>query len=416
MRLYFSLTVFVWSCTLYGCGEREQKKERLAEAIQRIVQRPFPQHISFPGGIRPNHLSQDRLDQAITRKYRDWKAAYVRASNGNTPGGGIYIEMEGVGADGGTKSSSEAHGYGMIIFALMAGHDPDAGRFFDGMVNMFDQHRSTGNPNLMSWVISDSESSSDNEDSATDGDMDIAYALLLADRQWGKGGAIDYLEAAKKMITKGIKASEMGSQSLRPKLGDWDDNGWNTRTSDWMPGHFRAFQQATGDVFWAGAIETVFTLAARIRQGYSKSTGLMPDFVVGETPRPAPPRFLERATDGDYSWNACRFPLRMALDYLHHGSAQAKGALDPLVRWIRSKTGGNPGAITAGYTLVGEDLNSYGSAAFTGPLIVASTIDAAYQSFMNAGWDLIDRAREDYYSDTISLLSMLLVSGNWWAP
>jgi len=29
-------------------------------------------------------------------------------------------------------------------------------------------------------------------DSATDGDLDIAYALLLADNQWGSSGSVDY--------------------------------------------------------------------------------------------------------------------------------------------------------------------------------------------------------------------------------
>ena len=36
--------------------------------------------------------------------------------------------------------------------------------------------------------------------SATDGDMDIAYSLLLADKQWGSDGEIDYLKQGKKVI------------------------------------------------------------------------------------------------------------------------------------------------------------------------------------------------------------------------
>ncbi len=416
MRSEACLAAFVLSLVLSGCGDPGSPDHKSDAVIQRGANRPFPQHVVFPGAIRPSHLSQAQLDQAVTRRYRDWKAAYVRASNGVTPGGGTYIEMVGVGADDDTKTTSEAHGYGMLVFALMAGHDPEAQKLFDGMVNLFDHHRSTINPELMSWVIADSESSGGDGDSATDGDMDIAYALLLADRQWGSQGPFDYLAMAKRMITRGIKASEMGSESLRPKLGDWDDSGWNTRTSDWMPGHFRAFQAATGDSFWSRAADTVFALAAKIREGYAPSTGLMPDFVVDRTPRPAPPRFLERETDGDYSWNACRYPWRLATDALHNESAQARAALQPLLRWVKSKTGGDPEEIKAGYTLDGDMLVSYGSLAFTGPILAAAATDVAHQSFLNAGWDHLESERVDYYDDTIALLTMLLISGSWWAP
>src|SRR5262245_66006088 len=97
----------------------------------------------------------------------------------------------------------------MIIFALMAGYDSQDKQYFDGMFNMFDKHRSKNNPNNMSWLIDKSEQSSKDQDSATDGDMDIAYALLLADRQWGSNGKINYLEEARKIITDGIKKSAM---------------------------------------------------------------------------------------------------------------------------------------------------------------------------------------------------------------
>jgi len=78
------------------------------------------------------------------------------------------------------------------------------------MYNMFDHHRSTKNAANMSWIIAKTEKKSGDSDSATDGDMDIAYALILADRQWGSGGAIDYLGQAKDTITNGIKNGDLG--------------------------------------------------------------------------------------------------------------------------------------------------------------------------------------------------------------
>jgi len=37
-------------------------------------------------------------------------------------------------------------------------------------------------------------------DSAADGDLDIAYALLLADRQWGSCGTVNYLLEAQRVL------------------------------------------------------------------------------------------------------------------------------------------------------------------------------------------------------------------------
>ena len=53
--------------------------------------------------------------------------------------------------------------------------------------------------------------------SATDGDLDIAFALLLADKQWGSGGA--YLAEAKKVIAA-IKEKEMNAMTKLPLLAD----------------------------------------------------------------------------------------------------------------------------------------------------------------------------------------------------
>ena len=51
----------------------------------------------------------------------------------------------------------------------------------------------------MAWAQYTNGKSPD-ETSATDGDMDIAYSLLLADKQWGSKGAINYLQSGRDMI------------------------------------------------------------------------------------------------------------------------------------------------------------------------------------------------------------------------
>ncbi|WP_449437807.1 glycosyl hydrolase family 8 [Pedobacter steynii] len=60
----------------------------------------------------------------------------------------------------------------------------------------------------MNWqqAIKDGKVVSVGRSCATDGDMDIAYALLLADKQWGSSGKINYKAEAISIINA-LKAS-----------------------------------------------------------------------------------------------------------------------------------------------------------------------------------------------------------------
>jgi endo-1,4-beta-D-glucanase Y len=384
--------------------------------VTSAINRPFPQNLNYPGCIKPSHVTQADINNSIKSHYDYWKSTYVKQSNGVTPGGGYYVLTRGTGGSGNEITTSEAHGYGMIIFALMAGYDSEAKQYFDGMYNMFDKHRSTGDPDNMSWIIDKSELASKDQDNASDGDMDIAYSLLLAHYQWGSSGKINYLNQAKRLINNGIKESDMSPSTKRVLLGGWSTNQQATRASDWMIDHFIAYREVARDDFWNDAAETVYDLINQITTEYSPETGLVPDFVVGSPARPARPKFLEAATDGDYSWNACRYPWRLATAFAHYGSPEPRAAANKVVDWLKKKTEASPVSIKAGYKLDGTQLVSYGSVAFTSPFIAACIVDSSHQSYLNSGWDTIINWREGYYGDTINLLCMLLISGNWWAP
>lgn len=376
--------------------------------------KPFPQQIDFPGCIKPSNVTQSSMDSTIADYYKKWKSRYLKKSEGGKIGNGYYIYMKGTGGSGSEVTTSEAHGYGMIIFALMAGYDDSAKIYFDGMVNLFDLHRSTINDNLMSWII---DTVNGNSDAATDGDMDIAYSLLLADNQWGSQGKINYRSKSLTMINSGIKGSDVRTgYSKRTTLGDWDSNPYNTRSSDWMADHMRAYHDFTSDTFWLEATDTIYSIITQISSTYSKTTGLMPDFIVGKNAAPAEPDFLEAETDGDYSWNACRFPWRIAVDYAHYGTGQAKQSLNKILNWLKGTTDDDPKNIVAGYKLDGSKAVRYSDVAFTAPFIAACIVDATYQEYLNNGWNVIQTAQGDYYGDSIALLCLLLISGNWWKP
>jgi len=380
--------------------------------------KPFPQAVTWPGVIKPNHVTQATLNSDVINYYNYWKSAHLKQSTVNTQR--YYVKANSTGGSAEAITNSEAHGYGMVITALMAGYDANAKTYYDGLYRMYDTHRSVNNSNLMQWQVFPDERSR-SIGSATDGDMDIAYSLLLAHAQWGSGGAINYLDAAKKMITSGLKASYI-STALRLRLAD--DEGYDeysTRPSDWMFDHMHAFKNHTNDVAWDNLANNLYSVFNQVVTSYSSNTGLISDFVMYNPPQPAPPyqpQADEGPTTGKYYYNACRVPLRVVMDYAQYGTASAKTIANKIVTWSKSATGGNPANIRAGYELNGSPLagSDYETAVFISPIVAAATCDAAHQQFLNSGWNVVKNMREGYFEDTYNMLCLLYMSGNWWKP
>ena len=384
---------------------------------------PFGSHPTAyaVGSIRPNHLPAAALDQATRDFYDAWKARFLR----QTCGAGRYVVESKT--QSGNLTVSEAHGYGMLLAALMAGHDPDARAIFDGMFTFFREHPSVFTPSLMAWYQKKSCGSAEGGDSATDGDLDIAYALLLADKQWGSCGAIDYAAEAAAILT-GIESGEVDATGSYMRLGDWTDPGepqyyQSTRSSDFMPDHLRAFAAASGNPVWTSILNHTYAVFDGLQTTYSPTTGLLPDFIADPlgTPAPVAPNFLEGANDGAYDYNACRDPWRLGTDFLVSGDARARTAVQRITTWIRSATGNDPANIQSGYQLDGtlSPGADYRSMAFVAPLGVGAMADAGNQAWLNDVWDLVDATSLDaeaYYENTLKLLSMIVMSGNWWTP
>jgi endo-1,4-beta-D-glucanase Y len=379
---------------------------------------PFGSH-QFPylaGTLRPTG-SQSTLDNAVVNYYSRWKSAFVRQNCGN----GWY---EVISPDADHPYVAEAQGYGMMIVATMAGADPNAKTILDGMVKYMLAHPSVHNSNLLAAEQDSSCRSVDGSDSATDGDLDVALGLLLADKQWGSAGTYNYHDLAVKHINA-IKANEVNPTTHLLKLGDWstccDSLYWTTRPSDFMLDHMRAFRAATGDTAWDTIRTAHQNLITNLQSQYAPNTGLLPDFVVdtNTTPRPAPGQVLEDPNDGKYWWNSCRTPWRIGTDAITGGSTASLSSARKINSWIKSKTGGNPNNIAVGYTLGGTAISSGSEPAFFAPFAVAATTDANSQAWLDALWTKMlntSFTSTDYYSTSIQLQVMIIVSGNYWLP
>ena len=371
--------------------------------------RPFGSHPQPLGaGTLQPRGGAAALDRATADAYDAWAARHLEAG---CERGQLRVRA---GPDAPAHVVSEGQGYGMVVVALMAGHDPEARPRFDGLSRYLLAHPSDTDGRLMAWAQDARCRDVQGPDSATDGDLDAAFGLLLADAQWGSGGAIDYRAAALRMLG-GIADEDLHPRTGLPTLGDWTSPGepryWRaTRPSDWMPDHLRAFAAATGDPRWAASRRAVLRLAGRVA---GRRTGLLPDFVVRS--RPARAGFLEGPGDGHFSWNACRTPWRLGTEAALYGGGRA--LVRSVSRWARRKTGGRPARVRAGYTLRGRALTRDRSLAFTAPLAVAAMSDPGAQRWLDRLWARLAAApSEGYYADSIRLQSMLVVSGNWWVP
>jgi endo-1,4-beta-D-glucanase Y len=371
----------------------------------------YPPDVLLPSG------SQAERDNKVKQAYDTWKARYVREGCG-----GWYVLSGGGTGENVGDEVSEGHGYGMVITAMMAGYDPNARKIFDGMYAFYRKFPSQADPALMSWTVDVAggcKIPSDQADSATDGDLDIAYALLVAERQWPNSG---YLIKAQQAITA-VDLGDMHPSTKQPMLGNWVDSSLkefnSTRPSDFMLDHFRAFGRATCSSTWSAGIDSVYQLIAAIQKPSISSSGLLPDFVIDTASDPKPPVgiFLEGPGDGEYSWNACRVPWRLATDYLVSRDARAKTAVQKMNTWVIAKSGGHPGSIATGYALDGSkgatDKGGH-SSAFASPFGVAALL-SSNQAWVDTLWT--SRAiNEAYYADSITMMSLLVMSGNWWAP
>ncbi|MEU2428390.1 MULTISPECIES: glycosyl hydrolase family 8 [unclassified Streptomyces] len=376
---------------------------------------PFGSH-SFPyasGTIKVSG-SQATNDAKVVAYYQQWKSAFLRSDCGNG-----WSAIASPDAD--HPYVAEGQGYGLTILATMAGADPDARTSFDRVLKYVLDHPSVNDADLHAAEQNVSCQSVNGSDSATDGDLEIAYALLLADRQWGSTtGTYHYKDLAVRRINA-IERSEIVSGTNLTNLGDWSSGSYDTisRTSDWLPGHFRAFRKATGDAAWDTIRDRHQSLIASLQSQYAPNTGLLPDFVQDTTsnPRPAVGQVLESPLDGSYSWNACRDPWRIGVDALTTGDSRSLAAVRKMNTWIKQATGGNPNNIQQGYRLDGTVAESGSSVAFIAPFAVAAAADSGSQAWLDALWNKLNATPLDsgsYYGSSIQLQVMIAVTGNHW--
>ncbi len=360
--------------------------------------RPFPTKATYAKGYVPAAVTA----AVVESSYASWKSKYLLS---DCSGGGATPYYRVDNATGTKSTFSEGQGYGMVLTAYFG----DKAQF-DGLW-AFAQKSFNAN-GVMGWHVTCSGATTDDggSGSATDGDTDIAYGLLVAAQQWGGSYAAEartYLATLKKADFTTCPSS---GRNL-PAAGDWQGTGACTQGSSssyFMPGYYRLFGAVTGDSYWTKAaddVETVWGLAANAK------TGIIID-TLDENGQPV--GSLD-STSEQYNYDTCRTPWRDALDTLWYGTAASTSLAVKLTAWAN---GVGIEKIVDGYKGDGTATGQYtGMNEFVGGFAVGAMVDsqALVDSFATY---FVGIANDNgtYYGASLRTLYLLQLGGFEWNP
>ncbi|KAI8342775.1 Six-hairpin glycosidase-like protein [Chlamydoabsidia padenii] len=347
--------------------------------------------------------------------YNEWRNKYLRSYQD-----GFYVYYKEAKENVPEMTCSEAHGYGMLASVLMRNQQD-----FDGLYRYFMRFR---NPKgLMQWqqktgpggqFVPGSEGGTN---CATDGDVDIATALYLAKRVWGRGGQhgeIDYGQAATELAGC-IWQHCINHNTFMPLIGDWADPSDAayklTRPSDFiLSGYLVFYQEDTArQDQWARVIHTIVS-TTQAQLNLHPQTGLIADFLKldkNNTYLPATGEVLESKHDGDYNWNSCRVPWRLGHYYMLTRDERLRGVLETQAQFFANQLarghGGDCG-VKAGYKLNGSCIADYTDMAFVAPVSFLFWVLGWHNQLHQILGEMNSMARDNtYFGESIALLCLL---------
>lgn len=385
--------------------------------------------------ILKSTYSQETINSVLVSFYEEWKIRYLRRVQDTSPRQEYIFYTYDQPSENQAVTCSEAMGYGMFIFPMMSAFDKDAKEHFDALYRYIVHFPSYYNPYLMAWQQVKTAgnpivNSSDQTSSATDGDMDITYGLLLAHDLWGKTDSHYFSDAQLRM--NALMKSCVCPRTFIILLGDWvlgighSSYEGVTRSSDFMTNLIRDFMQIDQENrhIWQQVLLRIHSIVDDQMKRQSELNGLMPDFFIRAGKNYIAPRnkVLESNHDGDYYYNSCRTPWRYAMDTILNNTP-ASMQLHTLNKWVRQKVQGNPASIMSGYYLAngipGTPFGTPGQISYIAPFLVCALAEPGNDAWKLELWNYITKAPitcGTFYDNTLKLIALIVATGNWVSP
>jgi endo-1,4-beta-D-glucanase Y len=372
--------------------------------------RPFPFHVTYQVGVLPSASAASR-DAAVKKQYDSWKANYLVHGCASNE---YYVSTKGDGDAPNNGPVSEGQGYGMNIVPLMAGYDTNAKAEFDGLWQLVKDHRDP--QGMMQWQLDGRTcqyADSGTPDGATDGDLDIGYGLVLADKQWG-----GYTADAKDWLAKFYAANVASDGHLK-----CEDDGPTTdsRPSDWMLDHLRAFAAYDTAHDWNKVVTKTQNLAQEFVAAYSPTANLLSDFIVNAnttSPKPAPANYQENQPDNIVGYNSIRVPWHLGTDALLYGNPVSLSIATHESNSYQTHSGGDPEKVYPHTNLDGTPHSTGDQAEEAGDSVGPSAMAAGDQAWTDTIWNYLatNPFGDGYFGETIKMLVYLVMAGDYWAP
>jgi len=187
--------------------------------------------------------------------------------------------------------------------------------------------------NLLAWKWGKKQDGSygfveeGDQNSASDGDTDIALALIFAYKRWND---IKYLEDAKNLLTDIWKYETVEVSKKRYLIaGNWaqDDNKIIINPSYFAPYAWRIFAKFDTQNDWNSLIDPAYELLEKTvidKLDNKSASGLPPDWVAIDKNSGSLEATGKPNMDTNYSYDALRIPWRVALDYQWNNEVRAK--------------------------------------------------------------------------------------------
>jgi hypothetical protein len=369
---------------------------------------PFPQNQRLSACTYPTAASPDDVSKAYTA----WKSELLTSN-----GAGGHLRVQRPNSPGAETNSTVSEG---IAYGMLLAVELDDQHTFDELWK-YSQLWLDDNK-LMNWYINAEGTQTLGTGGATDADEDMAWALVMADRQWGGQGSLDkpYLDYAKSQI-KAIWDHEIDPSNNDFVLaGDTWAGQIVFNASYFMPNEYRVFGAVTNDAAnWGKVIDTGYSILAKSLNQASgnANNGLVPAWcdINGA------PKVPNNGSATNYQYDSARVPFRIGLDYCFNGETRAKAYVAKTSQFF---AGIGASKIVDGYDLNGtphpdpdSDPNGPQSAVFVGSAAVGAMHDASFQSFVNDAYALVATgqllARSRYYNLSWTALSLAMLSGNF---
>jgi endoglucanase len=307
---------------------------------------------------------------------------------------------------------SEGIAYGMLLAAYM-----DDQATFDALWK-YERMWLDGN-GLMHWYINAEGTMPLGTGAATDGDEDMAFALLVADARWGGGGSLSetYRAAAARQIDLiwRFEVDHGRNDVLTP--GDQFAGGQVINISYFAPAYYRAFGQATGNTAgWNNAAKTAYDVLERTLNAANgnATNGLVPAWSTPEGVPMAPPN---TSMPTHHQLDSCRTPFRIAQDHCWFAEPRALRYLQQIVGFYAGVGARN---LVDGYELDGRPRPEFATggqqaASFVGPAAVGAMATPAFATLRDEGYIAVATltllAGSQYYQESWTALSLLMLTG-----